>query len=120
VPPGFTVEKFASGLNDPRLVRVAPNGDIFIAESGPGRIRVMRAADGATHPELSVIFVAGLTQPFGIGFWPPGPDPQFLYVANTGSVVRFAYRNGDLTARARAEMVVGDLPTGGHLQGGGH
>jgi hypothetical protein len=47
VPPGFQVELFASNLRDPRTVRVAPNGDIFIAESEPGRIRVLRAADGA-------------------------------------------------------------------------
>jgi hypothetical protein len=47
VPPGFEVELFVSNLRDPRTVRVAPNGDIFIAESEPGRIRVLRAADGA-------------------------------------------------------------------------
>src|SRR5262252_452071 len=50
VPPGFQVELFVSNLHDPRMVRVAPNGDIFIAESEPGRIRVLRAADGAAAP----------------------------------------------------------------------
>jgi hypothetical protein len=50
VPPGFQVELFAANLNDPRVVRVAPNGDIFIAESEPGRIRVLRAAAGAAEP----------------------------------------------------------------------
>src|SRR5262245_19466799 len=30
VPPGFQVERFAANLRDPRTVRVAPNGDIFI------------------------------------------------------------------------------------------
>src|SRR6266436_8234898 len=42
VPPGFQAELFASNLRDPRTVRVAPNGDIFIAESEPGRVRVLR------------------------------------------------------------------------------
>jgi glucose/arabinose dehydrogenase len=120
VPSGFVVQRFASGLDNPRLVRLAPNGDVFIAESAPGRIRVMRVADGASHPERTEIFATGLTAPFGIGFWPPGPNPQFLYIANTGSVVRFPYRNGDLKARGRAETVVADLPAGGHLRGGGH
>jgi glucose/arabinose dehydrogenase len=120
VPAGFAVEKFASGLDDPRLVRVAPNGDVFIAESAPGRIRAMRVTDGASHPARIEIFATGLTAPFGIGFWPPGPNPQFLYVANTNSVVRFPCRNGDLKARAPAEIVVADLPSGGHLRGGGH
>jgi glucose/arabinose dehydrogenase len=50
VPPGFKVEQFAGGLDNPREIRIAPNGDIFIAESQPGRITVMRAADGASHP----------------------------------------------------------------------
>ena len=50
VPPGFQVELFASHLRDPRMVRVAPNGDIFIAESEPGRIRVLRAANGRSGP----------------------------------------------------------------------
>jgi glucose/arabinose dehydrogenase len=63
---------------------------------------------------------AGLTQPFGIAFYPPGPDPQYVYVANTGSVVRFPYRNGDLKARGAAETIVPDIPSGGRLTGGGH
>lgn len=120
VPSGFAVAKFASGLDNPRLVRVAPNGDVFIVESASGRIRVMRVTDGASHPERTDIFATGLTDPFGIGFWPPGPNPQFLYVANTGSVVRFPYRNGDLRARGPAKIVVAGLPSGGHLRGGGH
>src|SRR5579883_1308904 len=45
VPAGFKVKQFASGLSGPRLMRVAPNGDIFIAETGHNRIRVLRAAD---------------------------------------------------------------------------
>ncbi len=120
VPPGFKVERFASGLDDPRLLRVAPNGDIFIAESSSNRIRVMRAADGADQPEHSEIFATGLDKPFGIAFWPPGPNPKFVYVGNTGSVVRFPYQVGDLHTRGAAEVVVPSIPSGGHLIGGGH
>ncbi|MGD0074190.1 MAG: sorbosone dehydrogenase family protein [Candidatus Binataceae bacterium] len=120
VPPGFVVEEFASGLSNPRLVRVAPNGDIFISESWKGRLRVLRAADGAARPDRVEIFASNLKLPFGIAFWPPGPNPQYLYVANTDSVVRFPYRNGDLHARGPAQTVVSDIPGGGHLFGGGH
>ena len=42
VPKGFEVNLFASGLKSPRLIRVAPNGDMFVAESAAGRIRVLR------------------------------------------------------------------------------
>src|ERR1700676_3576550 len=94
VPAGFKVEQFASGLRGARLLRVAPNGDIFIAESYANRIRILRAADGASKPERSEVFASRLDQPFGIAFWPPGPSPKFIYVGNTGSVVRFPYQAG--------------------------
>jgi len=120
VPAGFKVELFASGLEHPRLLRAAPNGDIFVAESSANRIRVIRAPDGASKPERSEIFASGLDLPFGIAFWPPGPNPTFVYVGNTGSVVRFPYQAGDLRARSPAEIVVPNIPSGGHLTGGGH
>jgi hypothetical protein len=110
--PGFTVTEFAK-LDAPRLVRVAPNGDIFVAESDPGRIRVLRAADGAAKPSDDQTFAEGLNHPFGIAFYPAGPNPQWVYVANTNSLVRFPYRSGDLKARGPAETVVATLPHGG-------
>ena len=116
VPPGFTVRQFAAGLSHPRLLRVAPNGDIFLAETGARRIRVLRAADGADAPSENQIFAAGLDQPFGIAFYPAGDNPQWVYVANNNSVVRFAYGNGDLKARGEAQIVVPQLSDshGGH------
>src|SRR5918992_1189026 len=119
-PAGFKVEEFAAGLENPRLLRVAPNGDIFVAESRAGRVRVLRARDGAGKAEASEVFASDLDRPFGITFYPPGPDPQYVYVANTGSVVRFPYRNGDTKARGPAETVVPNIPGGGQLRGGGH
>jgi glucose/arabinose dehydrogenase len=112
VPPGFVVELFASGLDNPRTLRAAPNGDIFVAESGPGRIRVLRAPDGAKTPEVRT-FAENLYQPFGMAFW-PGPDPRYVYIANTDTVVRFPYRSGDLRPAGPAETIVADLPRGGH------
>jgi glucose/arabinose dehydrogenase len=121
VPPGFQVELFAANLRDPRVLRVAPNGDIFVAESEPGRIRVLRAADGADKPSSDDVFASGLTEPFGIAFYPPGPDPQWVYIANTGSVVRYSYRSGDLKARGKPEVIVRDLArTGGRAVQRGH
>ena len=114
VPLGFQVKLFASGLDNPRLIRVAPNGDIFITESGAGRIRVLRPSDGGDEWSRNSIFASGLSLPFGIAFYPSGEDPQWLYVANTDSVVRFRYHNGDLHANEEPEVVVRTLPDGGH------
>ncbi len=116
VPPGFTVKLFASGLSGPRLMRVAPNGDIFIAETGRNRIRVMRAADGAEAPSENQVFADGLDRPFGIAFYPPGNNPQWIYVANNNSVVRFPYQAGDLKASVAAQVIVPHLCD----SGGGH
>ncbi|MEO8925679.1 MAG: PQQ-dependent sugar dehydrogenase [Caulobacteraceae bacterium] len=113
--PGFAVTAFAK-LEGPRQIRVAPNGDIFVAETDAGRITVLRAADGATTPSKTVAFAEKLDRPFGIAFYPAGPNPQWVYVANVNSVVRFAYRPGDLKARAAPQIVVAKLADGA----GGH
>lgn len=116
VPAGFQIKLFASELSGPRLMRTAPNGDIFIAETRQGRIRVLRAAAGADAPTENSVFAEGLSGPFGIAFYPTEGEPQWVYVANTNSVVRFPYHNGDLKASAAAETVVPKLAdsSGGH------
>jgi glucose/arabinose dehydrogenase len=119
-PAGFRVEEFATQLSNPRVIVAAPNGDLFVAESGPGRVRVLRDGDGDGKAEFSEIFATGLRQPFGIAFWPVGARPTHVYVANTDSVVRFPYRSGDLKARGAEQMIVENISGGGRLRGGGH
>ena len=120
-PAGFKVELFASGLNNPRKIVTAPNGDLFVAESGANRVKILRAGAGAGAVQTTSVFAEGLRQPFGIAFYPAGPDPKYVYVANTDSVVRFPYHSGDLTATGPAEDVVPTgIPGGGRLRGGGH
>ncbi len=119
VPPGFRVQEFASGFNEPRIIVTAPNGDIFVAESRGNRVRVLRDADGDGKPEVNEVFVDGLNKPFGIAFYPPGPEPKFIYIGNTDGVVRFPYRNGQTKASGPAQSIV-SVPSGGLLAGGGH
>jgi glucose/arabinose dehydrogenase len=114
VPPGFVVEPFATGLDGPRTLRVAPNGDVFVAESDANRLRVLRVPPETAARSQPSVFAKGLSYPFGIAFWPPGPDPRFVYVAETERVVRFPYRSGDLAARGKPEVVVAHLPARGH------
>jgi glucose/arabinose dehydrogenase len=118
-PAGFTVTEFATGLAVPRVIVRAPNGDLFVAESQANRLHVFRDTDGDGKPERSEVFVTGLDRPFGIAFYPPGPEPKYVYVGNTGSVVRFAYQNGDLKAQGGPEVIVKDVPTGNEQVGGG-
>jgi glucose/arabinose dehydrogenase len=118
-PKGFQVTEFARGLENPRKIVTAPNGDIFVAESYPGRIKVLRDADGDGKPDVVQVFASRLRMPFGIAFYPLGANPAYVYVGNTDSVVRFAYRNGEIKAEGQPEVIVGNIPTGRERVGGG-
>ncbi len=112
-PEGFTVTEWAGDFSQPRVIAIAPNGDVFVADSGAGEVVALRpGADG--KPADRQVFAADLDQPYGIAFHPPGPNPTHVYVANTGSVVRFPYDGAGLKAAGPAETVVEKLPEGGH------
>lgn len=113
VPNGFTVQVLASGLDEPRIMRTAPNGDIFLAESGSGRVLVFRADAVEEAPAKPEIFAEHLDRPYGIAFQPPH-NPRYVYVGAANEVVRYPYRSGDVKARDPAETVIGDIPTTGH------
>jgi glucose/arabinose dehydrogenase len=114
VPAGFKAALFAEGLSGPRQMRVAPNGDVFVAETSAGRIRVLRPGKDGSKPVVSKIFAGKLDEPFGIAFFPSGDNPKWVYVANTNSVVRFPYSSGDTKAAGKPETVIASLPEGGH------
>jgi glucose/arabinose dehydrogenase len=110
VPEGFSAERVPSSLHKPRVIRVAPNGDLFVADSMFGTVHVLRVPAGRAKPEKDVVFAVGLKQPFGIAFYPLGPNPQWVYIANSDGVVRFRYKNGDLKATGKPERVIAGIP----------
>lgn len=128
-PEGFTVTRYAEGLDYPRWLHVLDNGDVLVAEArsnprrgqqevlsisrshGPSanRITLLRDLDGDGTPELRKVFAVGLNQPFGIqqlGDW--------LYVAVTDGVWRFPYVDGDTQLRQEQGEKILDLPAGGY------
>jgi glucose/arabinose dehydrogenase len=113
-PAGFKVELYVTGLRNPRLIRRAPNGDLFMAETtGSGSIKIFRGITPDGKPQETSVFAEGLNSPFGIAFYPPA-NPRYIYVGNTTSVVRFPYKAGDLKATGPAEIIIPKLPAGGH------
>ena len=120
VPAGFKVNLFAENLENPRMIRVAPNGDLFVAESRADHVKVLRDTDGDGKADMVKKFATNLKKPFGIAFYPPGNNPQYIYIANTGSIIRFPYKNGQTQAEGKPEVIVSDLSAGGELRGGGH
>jgi glucose/arabinose dehydrogenase len=112
-PAGFKVELYAAGLENPRLLETAPDGDIFLAESSAGRIRVFRGMTDDGKPEQTATFASGLKRPYGIAFYPPGANPQWIYIGDTNELIRFPYHNEDLKASGPSQHIA-DFPTGGH------
>ena len=132
VPDGYRIDAIATGLMIPRQTLVLPNGDILVAEGRGGhapklrpkdliagfikkkgtsavesgdRLTLLRDADGDGRYELNTVFADGLDAPYGLAL----VDGQ-LYVANQGSLVRFAYSDGQTRAVAAPETVT-DLPS---------
>jgi len=130
-PEGFTVTKFADGLDHPRWIYVAENGDIFVAESNTilkgvmkvgakisrkiktqhvgesaNRITLFRDADKNGIPESRFTFLENLNQPFGmliIG--------NYFYVGNTDALKRFPYQEGVTTMKDTGTTLL-SLPAG--------
>ncbi len=142
-PPGFTVSLYAGGdggptpapdghfserlgnappkgtFQQPRIIRTAPNGDVFLSDSFAGNIFVLRGVGPDGHATVVSKYAAGLKNAFGIAFY-PAVNPKFVYIATTFTVIRFPYHAGDLVAPGAPETVVPDLPGYAQLRGGGH
>jgi glucose/arabinose dehydrogenase len=142
-PAGFKVELYAGGdsaapmqrADDtrqtygptsgtfvmPRIIRTAPNGDLFVADSQAGSIFVLRGANADGKVQTVSQFATGLDHPFGIAFYPAGSAPKWIYVGTATQIVRFAYNSGDLKAASNTpDIVVPEIPGYAQLRGGGH
>jgi glucose/arabinose dehydrogenase len=141
-PAGFTVQLYAGGdaatpmqrsenkkethaptsgtFVMPRIIHAAPNGDLFVADSQAGSIFVLRGVTDSGKAATISSYATGLDHPFGIAFYPAGANPQWIYVGNATTVIRFAYKSGDLKAARAPETIVPDLPGYAQLRGGGH
>ncbi|MEZ5347540.1 MAG: sorbosone dehydrogenase family protein [Pyrinomonadaceae bacterium] len=111
LPKGFNIEVFAEGgFTYPRWMALAPNGDVFVADSRADSIIVLRDQDKDGKAETRFLFSDKLSQPFGMAFW-----KDWFYVANTDSVVRFKYKSGQTEAEGEPEKII-ELTRGGYNQ----
>jgi glucose/arabinose dehydrogenase len=113
LPAGFHIDEYATQLSEPRRMRLAPNGDIFVSETAAGKILVLHPAAGGAHAAGSKVYLSDLRQPFGLAFYPSAGEPRWLYVAETHRVIRYAFRTGDTRPRGEPEVVIPELPAGG-------
>lgn len=111
VPKGFKVSVFAEGgFTYPRWMVLAPNGDVFVADSRANSIVVLRDTDKDGKADRRWVWSDKLSQPFGMAF-----HKDWFYVANTDAVVRFKYKSGQTEALGEPERIV-ELTPGGYNQ----
>ena len=134
-PPGFTVTRYAEGLDHPRWLLVLPNGDVLVAEAaGPPSTgdhtntgiraffqKILMKKVGSTVPSPDRIMllrdadgdgVADTRTTFAQGLKNPFGMTlvgDTLYVANTDGVVSFPYQQGQTTASGSGTKMF-DLP----------
>jgi glucose/arabinose dehydrogenase len=110
VPPGFEVSVFATGFAEPRWLAVAPNGDLFLADSSAREVVVLHDSQGKGRAESRDIFADHLNLPFGIAF-----HDDYVYIANTNEVLRFRYDPKTSKRLGDPEHIL-DLPGMGYHQ----
>lgn len=111
IPKGFKINVFAEGdFRYPRWMALAPNGDVFVADSRANQIVVLRDTNKDGAADERFVFTSKVDQPFGMAFL-----KDFFYVANTNSIVRFRYKTGQTAAEGEPEKLV-DLTRGGYNQ----
>ena len=133
-PKGFVVTAFAEGLDHPRWIYVLPNGDVLVAETNAppkkksggikgwlmkqskkkagaatesaNRITLLRDVNKDGVAEIHTKFLEGLNSPFGMAL-----IANNFYVANTDSVMKYPYAEGNTQITAVGEKIA-DLPAG--------
>jgi glucose/arabinose dehydrogenase len=104
---------------EPRLIRTAPNGDLFLADSQAGIVFVLRGTNAEGRAAAIEKFATGLDHPFGIAFY-PAQNPKYVYVGTATEIVRFPYKSGDLQATGPVQTIIPNIPGYAQLRGGGH
>lgn len=112
VPAGFRVNVFAEGLDHARNLFIAENGDVLLAEQRPGKITILRDADGDGRAELVDTFADGFSTVYGMA-----ANADTLFVADVEGIWRIPYTPGDVKARARQTRITPEGAFGGR---GGH
>ena len=110
VPEGMTVELYADGLPFARMLRFTPSGDLLVSLPRSGRIVLLeRDADGDGQPDGRRTLIEGLDRPNGMDF-----HRGWLYIAETGAVVRVRFDPEQRQTTGPIERVVQGIPKGGN------
>jgi glucose/arabinose dehydrogenase len=108
VPAGFRIDVFAEKLGGARALAVDPEGVLFVTITSQGRVVALPDRRGVGRATDVVTVLKDLDRPHGLAF-----RRGYLYVAETGRIVRYRYHAATRTA-VEPTVVVGGLPHGAH------
>jgi glucose/arabinose dehydrogenase len=107
-PRGFNVSLFAKDdFKEPRYLALAPNGEVFLADTTLGKIFVLHDPGRGAASDGRTVFAEGLKAPFGIAF-----HENYVYIGNTNEVVRFRFDPKTSKRLGEREHIL-DLPNMG-------
>jgi glucose/arabinose dehydrogenase len=108
VPAGFRMEVFARNVGGARSLALDPRGVLVVSIPSKGRVVALPDREGSGRATHAVTILKDLDLPHGLAF-----ARGYLYVAETGRIVRYRYHAPTLTA-VDPTVVVRGLPTGAH------
>ncbi len=104
--PKMCVVTFATGVGAARQMAFAPNGDLFVNNGNVVVLSDTNKNGQIDSGELTTYAKAsGLNH--GLAF---SRDYKYLYASSPTAVYRWAYRSGDKTTTATAEVVIKNIP----------
>jgi len=109
LPPGFGISVFAQDLRDPRMMTLGPDGQLYVAERGAGRIVCLPDGNGDGVSDGVQVVAGGLGAPSSIAFYKDGS----LYVGETTRILRLSDLD-DQGVFQKREVIIDGLPSGGH------
>jgi glucose/arabinose dehydrogenase len=113
VPPGFRVQVFASGLGNPRMMAVAPEGDVYVTVRDQGQVLRLRDLNGdgdASDDGEQVTAASAMETPALEGVHGITYHMGRVYLATVKTVLVATPSAGRLTGITPLVM---DLPDGG-------
>jgi glucose/arabinose dehydrogenase len=109
LPMGFAIGVFSDQLDGPRMLALSPDEQLYAAERGANRVVRLPDRDGNGRADGVEVVADRLDAPSSLAFYKDGS----LYVAETTQVVRLSEPDGQ-GVFSRREVIIGDLPEGGH------
>jgi glucose/arabinose dehydrogenase len=109
VPPGFTIDVFASGVKNARSMTLGANGTVFVGSRDAGNVYALVDRNKTGHADQIITIAHGLKMPNGLAF-----HDGSLYVAEISRIWRYDNIEAHLQNPPKPTLVFSSFPTDTH------